>query len=74
MPAVLNAANEVAVERFLAREIGFEDVARIIGSAMRAHAASGDIGYTTVADLLAADASARAHAAAYETHLRAARA
>ena len=74
MPAVLNAANEVAVARFLARDIGFEDIPRLIGAAVRSHARGGSIPYTSVTDLRAADAAARAHATAYETHLRAARA
>lgn len=33
-PAVLNAANEVAVEAFLAREIGFEDIPAVIESCL----------------------------------------
>ena len=37
MPAVLNAANEIAVERFLARDVGFQDIPRIIASAMAVH-------------------------------------
>ena len=34
-PAVLNAANEVAVEAFLTRRIGFLDIARIVGGLRR---------------------------------------
>jgi 1-deoxy-D-xylulose-5-phosphate reductoisomerase len=34
---VLNAANEVAVELFLAERIGFTDIARIVEAALRAH-------------------------------------
>jgi 1-deoxy-D-xylulose-5-phosphate reductoisomerase len=74
MPAVLNAANEVAVGRFLAREIRFGDIARIIRSAMQAYGAMSEIDCSSVAELLAADAWARDHAAAFETRLRAARA
>ncbi|MFH1097804.1 MAG: 1-deoxy-D-xylulose-5-phosphate reductoisomerase [Candidatus Desantisbacteria bacterium] len=37
MPAVLNAANEVAVDKFLAREIGFMDIPRIIKQVMDIH-------------------------------------
>ena len=33
MPTVLNAANEVAVEAYLERRIGFADIARIVGQA-----------------------------------------
>ncbi len=40
MPAVLNAANEVAVELFLAYEIGFLDIPRIIESVMNKHKVS----------------------------------
>jgi 1-deoxy-D-xylulose-5-phosphate reductoisomerase len=37
MPAVLNAANEVAVEAFLAGRIGFTDIPRVIEKSMDAH-------------------------------------
>ncbi len=36
-PAALNAANEVAVESFLNKRIGFDDIARIIGSVLDVH-------------------------------------
>lgn len=39
MPAVMNAANEVAVEAFLARRVGFLDIPRIVGTVMQHHAA-----------------------------------
>jgi 1-deoxy-D-xylulose-5-phosphate reductoisomerase len=74
MPAVLNAANEVAVGRFLAREIGFADVARTIESAMHAFAQASHGACDDVAGLLGADAWARTHASAYETRLEAVRA
>lgn len=35
-PTVLNAANEVAVEAFLARGIGFGDIARVVAEALEA--------------------------------------
>jgi 1-deoxy-D-xylulose-5-phosphate reductoisomerase len=38
MPAVLNAANEVAVAAFLEEQIGFRDIHRLIGKTMQAHA------------------------------------
>ncbi|GMU57051.1 MAG: 1-deoxy-D-xylulose 5-phosphate reductoisomerase [Candidatus Xenobia bacterium] len=60
MPAVLNAANEVAVERFLKNEIGFLDIPRTIESAMQAHTRKDG---PSVSDLLAADAWARTFAA-----------
>lgn len=37
MPAVLNAANEVAVNRFLGREIGFMDIPGVIKQVMDIH-------------------------------------
>ncbi|HEY6837943.1 MAG TPA: 1-deoxy-D-xylulose-5-phosphate reductoisomerase [Geobacteraceae bacterium] len=37
MPAVLNAANEIAVEAFLAGKIGFTDIPRTIEKTMAAH-------------------------------------
>lgn len=40
MAAVLNAANEVAVEAFLARRIGFRDIHRIIEKTMNGHSAT----------------------------------
>jgi len=36
-PAAMNAANEAAVERFLNNEIGFNDIPRLIDSAMSAY-------------------------------------
>ena len=37
MPAVLNAANEVAVNKFLSREIGFTQIAILVEKVMEAH-------------------------------------
>ena len=37
MPAVFNAANEVAVELFLGRKIGFLDIYKAIEEAMSNH-------------------------------------
>jgi len=39
MPAVLNAANEIAVERFLAGELPFTSIVDIVGRVMDKHAA-----------------------------------
>ena len=39
MPAVLNAANEVAVERFLAGELSFTSIVEIVGRVVEKHAA-----------------------------------
>jgi 1-deoxy-D-xylulose-5-phosphate reductoisomerase len=40
MPAVLNAANEVAVEAFLRGRLGFRQMARLIGEIMDHHQAA----------------------------------
>ena len=39
MPAVLNAANEIAVERFLAGELPFTGIVEIVSRVMERHAA-----------------------------------
>ena len=41
MPAVLNSANEVAVDAFLSGDIGFMDIPRIIKKTMDAHIGAG---------------------------------
>lgn len=55
-PALLNAANEVAVEAFLERRIGFRDIDRVVRRVMddNPHGAAGDI-----AAVMAQDAQAR---------------
>jgi 1-deoxy-D-xylulose-5-phosphate reductoisomerase len=58
-PAVLNAANEVAVAAFLAGEIGFLDIASITAETLRCYAPEAP---GSVADVLAIDAEARARA------------
>ena len=58
MPAILNAANEVAVAAFLAEQISFLAISEIVSEVVRslsAHKAD-----TTLSDILAADAAARA--------------
>jgi 1-deoxy-D-xylulose-5-phosphate reductoisomerase len=37
LPAVLNAANEVAVGAFLAHRLGFTEIAAVIGAVMQRH-------------------------------------
>jgi len=59
MPAVLSAANEVAVKYFLEEKIGYADIARVIRATMDAHAPSK---ITTVEDALKADLWARKEA------------
>ncbi|MBX7152270.1 1-deoxy-D-xylulose-5-phosphate reductoisomerase [bacterium] len=56
MPAVLNAANEVAVSKFLKREIGFNDIPRSIEKAMTAHTIHPD---PSLDDVVEADRWAR---------------
>jgi 1-deoxy-D-xylulose-5-phosphate reductoisomerase len=58
-PAVLNAANEVAVETFLAGRCGFLDIAPTIERVLGEH--GGDLA-RGVEDLLAIDARARSSA------------
>lgn len=55
-PAVLNAANEVAVEAFLDGKIGFTAIPRIISAVLDQSSRSV---LTTLADVLAADRAAR---------------
>jgi 1-deoxy-D-xylulose-5-phosphate reductoisomerase len=62
MPAVTNAANEVAVARFLDGKIAFLDIPRIIAGTMAAHEA---VAYECVEDLLVADAWARDRATGF---------
>ena len=59
VPAVLNAANEVAVAAFLAGTIAFLDIPRILTQELEAHVRSAADGLET---LLAADRWARAQA------------
>jgi len=59
MPAVLNAANEVAVDAFLKEKIGYTDIPRLIREVMDAHSASRP---NSIEDVLAADRAARARA------------
>lgn len=62
MPAVLNAANEVAVGAFLDKRIGFRDIHRLIEKT------TGDHAWTRpkdLAEILEVDRWARAHATAF---------
>ena len=60
-PAVLNAANEVAVEAFLAGRIGFTEIPRVIARTLERHAG---VPAATLSDVLEADRRARGTAAA----------
>jgi 1-deoxy-D-xylulose-5-phosphate reductoisomerase len=57
-PAILSAANEVAVEAFLAERVRWADIAEIVDEVLSAGAGSAD----EVSDVLAADAVARERA------------
>ena len=59
LPAVMNAANEVAVERFCAGEIEFGDIWRIVGSVMESFSVERQ---ESLEQLLAVDAKARSKA------------
>lgn len=59
MPAVLNAANEVAVERFLAGEIPFTGIFQVVAGVMDRH---DPVQRPDLAAILAADRWARAAA------------
>ena len=58
-PCVLNAANEVAVAAFLARRLGFLDIAVVVEETL---AALGHLAVPDLASVLEADAQTRAHA------------
>jgi len=61
MPAVLNAANEIAVAAFLGRRLNFASIAGVIESVLQQHEA-GPV--RSLSDALAADAWASEHARA----------
>lgn len=56
-PAILNASNEVAVASYLARSIGFLDIAAIVGDVMAAYDPPAP---ATIEEVLEIDAEARA--------------
>src|SRR5215468_783149 len=59
-PAVLNAANEVAVEAFLGKRLGFLQIPQLVAETLELAEAGGLLGEATGLDgVLAADASAR---------------
>ena len=59
LPAVLNAANEVAVNAFLNQLIAFIDIPQVVAQTMEKHAVVAD---PELADILGADQWARGHA------------
>ncbi|WP_299327946.1 1-deoxy-D-xylulose-5-phosphate reductoisomerase [Parasphingopyxis sp.] len=58
-PAILNATNEEAVAAFLAKRIGFLDIAEIVARVLNGYAPDAP---QTLDDVFAIDAEARAHA------------
>jgi 1-deoxy-D-xylulose-5-phosphate reductoisomerase len=59
-PTVLNAANEIAVQAFLDRRIGFLDISRVVGATLDLDVAKGSNGRAGDLDtVLGADARAR---------------
>ena len=68
-PAVLNAANEIAVAAFLAGRLNFDRIAAVIESVLQQHGAGA---VTSLEDALAADAWARERARAALTTRQAA--
>lgn len=56
LPAVMNAANEIAVELFLNQRIGFRKIPRLVEEVMQKHAVNNK---PDLADILAADRWAR---------------
>ena len=62
LPAVMNAANEVAVAAFLAEQIGYLDIARCVEATMDAHEGAGVQVVESLEQLKAVDAWARAFA------------
>jgi 1-deoxy-D-xylulose-5-phosphate reductoisomerase len=58
-PAVLNAANEVAVAAFLAGQLGFTRIAAMVEDVLARYAPAAP---AALADVFAVDAAARAHA------------
>jgi 1-deoxy-D-xylulose-5-phosphate reductoisomerase len=60
-PAVLNAANEIAVAAFLDRKIGFTDIAATVDKTMQAHEAFAPV---ALEEYLQADRWAREKAGA----------
>ena len=60
MPAVLNAANEVAVEAFCNSRIGFEEISQTVARVMKRHQ---PVEHPSLDEILCADAWARGEAA-----------
>ncbi|MCS7047843.1 MAG: 1-deoxy-D-xylulose-5-phosphate reductoisomerase [Verrucomicrobiae bacterium] len=66
MPAVFNAANEVAVARFVEGEIGFADIFEVVERVMQRHHV---VAHAPLDAILAADSWARTEAAKMAVHV-----
>ena len=66
LPAVMNAANEIAVSAFLARRIGFPRIWQLVEEVMNRHAS---VAKPTLDEILAADEWARETATSLTNHL-----
>ncbi len=62
LPAVLNAANEIAVDRFLHRRISFPDISRVVAETMARHVV---VDSPSLDAILSADQEARRFAAEF---------
>jgi 1-deoxy-D-xylulose-5-phosphate reductoisomerase len=69
MPAVLNAANEIAVERFLAGELPFTGIVEMVSRVLDRHA-GGVAPIASVDDALAWDRWAREEARGIDVAVR----
>jgi 1-deoxy-D-xylulose-5-phosphate reductoisomerase len=70
MGAVLNGADEAAVELFLDGKIGFLDIGDYVERVMKTWEERHPLGYTTYKDLIAADGIARSEIISMATRLR----
>jgi 1-deoxy-D-xylulose-5-phosphate reductoisomerase len=59
MPTILNAANEIAVEAYMAGRIGFYDISELVGKVCSTLSRGSAAAPATVADALAVDQEAR---------------
>jgi 1-deoxy-D-xylulose-5-phosphate reductoisomerase len=59
LPAVFNAANEVAVDAFIERKIGFTEIWELVGQTMNSHSLQPS---DSLENLIEADSWARGHA------------
>ena len=67
MPAVLNAANEIAVDAFLERRIAFTQIAQVVETTL---SAIPDASIPTLEAVLSVDAASRRHAAEVVSRLK----